>query len=167
MRYLVAGRLMLARRLHGRRRFWTCATCRFDPIAAVDSLARVLRPIPQFRHSATSSRSKSSCTDAARPLALECGFQFTLLTNALRPPPYKHTASATGHAITAIAKLDLLANADTRTFRQAHKIVLSIREWLAERIRRDRTRRPCSRRLVSPARRAVTTHQQRALTATL
>src|SRR5271156_4399661 len=58
----------------------------------------------------------------------------TLLTKALRPPPDKHHGLGDTGTRYRYRELDLLANEDTRElFITRNKIILAIREWLAER----------------------------------
>ena len=58
----------------------------------------------------------------------------TLLTKTLRPPPDKHHGLGDTGTRYRYRELDLLANEDTRElFITRNKIVLGIREWLAER----------------------------------
>jgi lysyl-tRNA synthetase class 2 len=62
--------------------------------------------------------------------AIEC----TLLTKALRPPPDKHHGLGDTGTRYRYRELDLLANESTRElFITRNKIILAIREWLAER----------------------------------
>jgi lysyl-tRNA synthetase class 2 len=62
--------------------------------------------------------------------AIEC----TLLTKALRPPPDKHHGLEDTGTRYRYRELDLIANQETRElFITRNKIVLAIREWLAER----------------------------------
>jgi lysyl-tRNA synthetase class 2 len=58
----------------------------------------------------------------------------TLLTKTLRPPPDKHHGLGDTGTRYRYRELDLLANEDTRElFITRNKIILAIREWLAER----------------------------------
>src|SRR5580658_6997833 len=58
----------------------------------------------------------------------------TLLTKALRPPPDKHHGLGDTGTRYRYRELDLIANEETRElFITRNKIVLAIREWLAER----------------------------------
>jgi lysyl-tRNA synthetase class 2 len=60
--------------------------------------------------------------------------ELTLLTKTLRPPPDKHHGLGDTGTRYRYRELDLLANEDTRElFVTRNKIVLAIREWLAER----------------------------------
>src|SRR5271156_3477821 len=60
--------------------------------------------------------------------------QCTLLTKTLRPPPDKHHGLGDTGTRYRYRELDLLANEDTRElFITRNKIILAIREWLAER----------------------------------
>ncbi len=62
--------------------------------------------------------------------AVEC----TLLTKTLRPPPDKHHGLGDTGTRYRYRELDLLANESTRElFVTRNKIILAIREWLAER----------------------------------
>src|SRR5437870_1481318 len=62
--------------------------------------------------------------------AIEC----TLLTKSLRPPPDKHHGLGDTGTRYRYRELDLLANEETRElFITRNKIILAIREWLAER----------------------------------
>ncbi len=62
--------------------------------------------------------------------AIEC----TLLTKTLRPPPDKHHGLGDTGTRYRYRELDLIANEETRElFVTRNKIVLAIREWLAER----------------------------------
>ena len=58
----------------------------------------------------------------------------TLLTKSLRPPPDKHHGLGDTGTRYRYRELDLLANEDTRElFITRNRIILAIREWLAER----------------------------------
>ena len=58
----------------------------------------------------------------------------TLLTKTLRPPPDKHHGLGDTGTRYRYRELDLLANEETRElFITRNKIILAIREWLAER----------------------------------
>src|SRR5271169_5907338 len=58
----------------------------------------------------------------------------TLLTKTLRPPPDKHHGLGDTGTRYRYRELDLIANEDTRElFITRNKIILAIREWLAER----------------------------------
>ncbi len=60
--------------------------------------------------------------------------EVTLLTKTLRPPPDKHHGLGDTGTRYRYRELDLLANEDTRElFITRNKIILAIREWLAER----------------------------------
>ena len=60
--------------------------------------------------------------------------ELTLLTKTLRPPPDKHHGLADTGTRYRYRELDLIANQETRDlFITRNKIVLAIREWLAER----------------------------------
>src|SRR6185312_5105046 len=66
-------------------------------------------------------------------LALEAA-EVTLLTKSLRPPPDKHHGLGDTGTRYRYRELDLIANQETRDlFVKRNKIVLAIREWLAER----------------------------------
>ncbi|MCW3031111.1 MAG: lysyl-tRNA synthetase, partial [Solirubrobacterales bacterium] len=135
MRYLVAGRL-ISRRGHGKTAFIDLRdlTGSIQVVLRVDSLGqeaydRILGL------DVGDILSVDGCVYVTQrgQLALEA-VQCTLLTKALRPPPDKHHGLGDTGTRYRYRELDLIANQETRDlFVKRNKIVLAIREWLAER----------------------------------
>src|SRR6185312_7693986 len=135
MRYLVAGRL-ISRRGHGKTAFIDLRdlTGSIQIVLRVDSLGqesydRILSL------DVGDIVSVDGCVYVTQrgQLALEA-IDCTLLTKALRPPPDKHHGLGDTGTRYRYRELDLIANQETRDlFVKRNKIVLAIREWLAER----------------------------------
>ncbi len=135
MRYLIAGRLT-SRRGHGKTAFLDVRDLSgsIQVVVRVDSLGqqeydRILGlDIGDIV-------SVDGCVYVTQrgQLALEA-VQCTLLTKALRPPPDKHHGLGDTGTRYRYRELDLIANQETRDlFVKRNKIILAIREWLADR----------------------------------
>jgi lysyl-tRNA synthetase class 2 len=135
MRYLVAGRL-ISRRGHGKTAFLDLRDLSgsIQIVLRVDSLGQELYDrILNFDIADIVSVSGCVYVTQRGQLALEA-IECTLLTKTLRPPPDKHHGLGDTGTRYRYRELDLLANQETRDlFVTRNKIVLGIREWLAER----------------------------------
>ncbi len=135
MRYLVAGRL-ISRRGHGKTAFLDLRDLSgtIQVVLRVDSIGqeaydRILNlDIGDIL-------SVDGCIYVTQRGQLALGaIECTLLTKALRPPPDKHHGLGDTGTRYRYRELDLLANEQTRElFITRNKIILAIREWLAER----------------------------------
>ncbi len=135
MRYLVAGRL-ISRRGHGKTAFLDLRDLSgtIQVVLRVDSLGQEAydRIIGLDIGDIVSVDGCVYVTQRGQ-LALEA-IECTLLTKTLRPPPDKHHGLGDTGTRYRYRELDLIANADTRElFITRNKIILAIREWLAER----------------------------------
>jgi lysyl-tRNA synthetase class 2 len=135
MRYTVAGRLV-SRRGHGKTAFLDLRDLSgsIQIVLRVDSLGqeeydRILNlDIGDIV-------SVDGCVYVTQrgQLAL-AAIKCTLLTKALRPPPDKHHGLGDTGTRYRYRELDLIANQETRElFITRNKIILAIREWLADR----------------------------------
>ncbi len=135
MRYLIAGRL-ISRRGHGKTAFLDLRDLSgsIQVVLRVDSLGQeAYDRILNFDIGDIVSVDGCVYVTQRGQLALEA-VQCTLLTKTLRPPPDKHHGLGDTGTRYRYRELDLLANEDTRElFITRNKIVLAIREWLAER----------------------------------
>ena len=135
MRYLVAGRL-ISRRGHGKTAFLDLRDLSgsIQVVVRVDSLGQeAYDRILNFDIGDIVSVDGCVYVTQRGQLALEA-VQCTLLTKALRPPPDKHHGLGDTGTRYRYRELDLIANEETRElFITRNKIVLAIREWLAER----------------------------------
>jgi lysyl-tRNA synthetase, class II len=135
MRYLVAGRL-ISRRGHGKTAFLDLRDLSgsIQVVVRVDSLGQeVYDRILNFDIGDIVSVEGCVYVTQRGQLALEA-MQCTLLTKTLRPPPDKHHGLGDTGTRYRYRELDLIANQETRDlFITRNKIVLAIREWLAER----------------------------------
>jgi lysyl-tRNA synthetase class 2 len=135
MRYLVAGRL-ISRRGHGKTAFLDLRDLSgsIQIVVRVDSLGQELYDrILGFDIGDIVSVDGCVYVTQRGQLALEA-IECTLLTKTLRPPPDKHHGLGDTGTRYRYRELDLLANQETRDlFVTRNKIVLGIREWLAER----------------------------------
>jgi lysyl-tRNA synthetase class 2 len=135
MRYLVAGRL-ISRRGHGKTAFLDLRDLSgsIQIVVRVDSLGQELYDrILGFDIGDIVSVDGCVYVTQRGQLALEA-VEVTLLTKTLRPPPDKHHGLGDTGTRYRYRELDLLANQETRDlFVTRNKIVLGIREWLAER----------------------------------
>ena len=135
MRYLVAGRL-ISRRGHGKTAFLDLRdlSASIQVIVRVDSLGQEAydRILNLDIGDIVSVEGCVYVTQRGQ-LALEAA-EVTLLTKSLRPPPDKHHGLGDTGTRYRYRELDLIANQETRDlFVTRNKIVLAIREWLAER----------------------------------
>jgi lysyl-tRNA synthetase class 2 len=135
LRYQIAGRL-IARRVHGRTAFLDVRDLSgsIQAVVRVDSLGEeAYNRILNLDIGDIVGILGSVYVTQRGQLALavvEC----TLLTKTLRPPPDKHHGLGDTGTRYRYRELDLLANEETRElFITRNKIVLAIREWLAER----------------------------------
>jgi lysyl-tRNA synthetase class 2 len=135
MRYLVAGRL-ISRRGHGKTAFLDLRDLSgsIQVVLRVDSLGQELYDrILGFDIGDIISVDGCVYVTQRGQLALEA-IECTLLTKTLRPPPDKHHGLGDTGTRYRYRELDLIANQETRDlFVTRNKIVLGIREWLAER----------------------------------
>jgi lysyl-tRNA synthetase, class II len=135
MRYVVAGRL-ISRRGHGKTAFLDLRDLSgsIQIVVRVDSLGQELYDrIVGFDIGDIVSVDGCVYVTQRGQLALEA-IEVTLLTKTLRPPPDKHHGLGDTGTRYRYRELDLLANQETRDlFVTRNKIVLGIREWLAER----------------------------------
>ncbi|HEX5224003.1 MAG TPA: lysine--tRNA ligase [Solirubrobacteraceae bacterium] len=135
MRYTVAGRL-ISRRGHGKTSFLDVRDLSgsIQVVLRVDSLGQEAydRVLNLDIGDIVSVDGCIYVTQRGQ-LALEA-VEVTLLTKALRPPPDKHHGLGDTGTRYRYRELDLIANQETRDlFVTRNKIVLGIREWLAER----------------------------------
>src|SRR5438445_5151463 len=135
MRYLVAGRL-ITRRGHAKTAFLDLRDLsgQIQIVLRVDSLGQeAYDRILNFDIGDIVSVDGCVYVTQRGQLALaarEC----TLLTKSLRPPPDKHHGLGDTGTRYRYRELDLIANQETRDlFMTRNKIILAIREWLAER----------------------------------
>jgi lysyl-tRNA synthetase class 2 len=135
LRYQIAGRL-IARRVHGKTAFLDVRDLSgsIQAVVRVDSLGEeAYNRILNLDIGDIVGILGSVYVTQRGQLALavvEC----TLLTKTLRPPPDKHHGLGDTGTRYRYRELDLLANEETRElFITRNKIVLAIREWLAER----------------------------------
>jgi lysyl-tRNA synthetase class 2 len=135
LRYQIAGRL-IARRVHGKTAFLDVRDLsgQVQAVVRVDSLGEeTYNRILNLDIGDIVGIVGVVYVTQRGQLALavrEC----TLLTKTLRPPPDKHHGLGDTGTRYRYRELDLLANEDTRElFITRNKIVLAIREWLAER----------------------------------
>jgi lysyl-tRNA synthetase, class II len=135
LRYLVAGRL-ISRRGHGKTAFLDLRDLSgsIQIVVRVDSLGQEFYDrILGFDIGDIVSVDGCVYVTQRGQLALEA-VEVTLLTKTLRPPPDKHHGLGDTGTRYRYRELDLLANQETRDlFVTRNKIVLGIREWLAER----------------------------------
>jgi lysyl-tRNA synthetase class 2 len=135
LRYQIAGRL-IARRVHGKTAFLDVRDLsgQIQAVVRVDSLGEETynRILNLDIGDIVGIEGVVYVTQRGQ-LALavrEC----TLLTKTLRPPPDKHHGLGDTGTRYRYRELDLLANEETRElFITRNKIILAIREWLAER----------------------------------
>jgi lysyl-tRNA synthetase class 2 len=135
MRYLVAGRLV-SRRGHGKTAFLDLRDLSgsIQVVLRVDSLGQEAydRILGLDIGDIVSVDGCVYVTQRGQ-LALEA-VDCTLLTKTLRPPPDKHHGLGDTGTRYRYRELDLIANQETRElFITRNKIILAIREWLAER----------------------------------
>jgi lysyl-tRNA synthetase, class II len=135
MTYQVAGRL-ISRRGHGKTAFLDLRDLSgsIQVVLRVDSLGQELYDrILNFDVGDIISVEGCVYVTQRGQLALEA-VECTLLTKSLRPPPDKHHGLGDTGTRYRYRELDLIANQETRDlFITRNKIVLAIREWLAER----------------------------------
>jgi lysyl-tRNA synthetase, class II len=135
MRHLVAGRL-ISRRGHGKTAFLDLRDLSgsIQVVLRVDSLGQELYD-RILDYDIGDIIAVDGCVYVTQrgQLALEA-IECTLLTKTLRPPPDKHHGLGDTGTRYRYRELDLIANQETRDlFVKRNKIVLAIREWLAER----------------------------------
>src|SRR4030081_2425657 len=135
IRYTVAGRL-ISRRGHGKTAFLDLRDLSgsIQVVLRVDSLGQEAydRILNLDIGDIVSVEGCIYVTQRGQ-LALEA-IDLTLLTKTLRPPPDKHHGLGDTGTRYRYRELDLLANEETRElFMTRNRIVLAIREWLAER----------------------------------
>jgi lysyl-tRNA synthetase class 2 len=135
MRYTVAGRL-ISRRGHGKTSFLDVRDLSgsIQVVLRVDSLGQEAYD-RALNLDIGDIVAVDGCVYVTQrgQLALEA-IEVTLLTKALRPPPDKHHGLGDTGTRYRYRELDLIANQETRDlFITRNKIVLGIREWLAER----------------------------------
>jgi lysyl-tRNA synthetase class 2 len=135
LRYQIAGRL-IARRVHGKTAFLDVRDLsgQVQAVVRVDSLGEeTYNRILNLDIGDIVGIVGVVYVTQRGQLALavrEC----TLLTKTLRPPPDKHHGLGDTGTRYRYRELDLLANEETRElFITRNKIILAIREWLAER----------------------------------
>jgi lysyl-tRNA synthetase class 2 len=135
LRYQIAGRL-ISRRVHGKTAFLDIRDLSgtIQAVVRVDSLGQATYDrILNLDIGDIVGIEGSVYVTQRGQLALavvEC----TLLTKTLRPPPDKHHGLGDTGTRYRYRELDLLANEETRElFITRNKIILAIREWLAER----------------------------------
>ncbi|HWX51840.1 MAG TPA: amino acid--tRNA ligase-related protein, partial [Solirubrobacteraceae bacterium] len=135
LRYEIAGRL-IARRGHGKTAFLDVRDLSgtIQAVVRVDSLGQqAYDRILNLDIGDIVAIEGSVYVTQKGQLALAV-VQCTLLTKTLRPPPDKHHGLGDTGTRYRYRELDLLANEETRElFMTRNKIVLAIREWLAER----------------------------------
>ncbi|HEY4428506.1 MAG TPA: lysine--tRNA ligase [Solirubrobacteraceae bacterium] len=135
LRYVVAGRL-ISRRGHGKTSFLDLRDLsgQVQVVLRVDSLGQgAYDRILNLDIGDIVSVEGCVYVTQRGQLALEAS-EVKLLTKALRPPPDKHHGLGDTGTRYRYRELDLLANEDTRElFITRNKIILAIREWLAER----------------------------------
>jgi lysyl-tRNA synthetase class 2 len=135
LRYVVAGRL-ISRRGHGKRAFLDLRDLSgsIQVVLHADTLGQeTYDRILNLDIGDIVSVEGCVYVTMRGELALEPG-EVTLLTKSLRPPPDKHHGLGDTGTRYRYRELDLIANEDTRDlFITRNKIVLGIREWLAER----------------------------------
>ena len=135
MRYLVAGRL-ISRRGHGKTAFLDVRDLSgtIQVVLRVDSLGQeIYDRILNLDIGDIVSVDGCVYVTQRGQLALEA-IECTLLTKTLRPPPDKHHGLGDTGTRYRYRELDLIANEETRElFITRNKIILAIREWLAER----------------------------------
>jgi lysyl-tRNA synthetase, class II len=135
MRYLIAGRL-ISRRGHGKTAFLDVRDLsgQVQVVLRVDSLGQEsYERILGFDIGDIVSVEGCVYVTQRGQLALEA-IECTLLTKTLRPPPDRHHGLGDTGTRYRYRELDLIANQETRElFVTRNKIVLAIREWLAER----------------------------------
>jgi lysyl-tRNA synthetase class 2 len=135
MRHLIAGRL-ISRRGHGKTAFLDVRDLSgsIQVVLRVDELGQEAydRIIGLDIGDIVSVEGHVYVTQRGQ-LALEAD-EVTLLTKTLRPPPDKHHGLGDTGTRYRYRELDLIANQETRElFITRNKIILAIREWLAER----------------------------------
>jgi lysyl-tRNA synthetase class 2 len=135
MTYQIAGRL-ISRRGHGKTAFLDVRDLSgsIQVVLRVDSLGQE-RYDRILNFDVGDIVSVDGCVYVTQrgQLALEA-VECTLLTKSLRPPPDKHHGLGDTGTRYRYRELDLIANQETRDlFITRNKIVLAIREWLAER----------------------------------
>src|SRR5437588_174073 len=134
-RYLVAGRL-ISRRGHGKTAFLDLRDLSgsIQIVLRVDSLGQeTYDRILNLDIGDIVSVDGCVYVTQRGQLALQAS-EVTLLTKALRPPPDKHHGLGDTGTRYRYRELDLIANQETRElFVTRNKIILAIREWLAER----------------------------------
>ncbi len=133
--YIVAGRL-ISRRGHGRTAFLDVRDLSntIQVVVRVDSLGQEAydRILNLDIGDIVSVEGHVYVTQRGQ-LALEAD-EVRLLTKSLRPPPDKHHGLGDTGTRYRYRELDLIANEETRElFITRNKIILAIREWLAER----------------------------------
>ncbi len=135
LRYTVAGRL-ISRRGHGKTAFLDLRDLSgsIQVVVRVDSLGQeAYDRILNLDIGDIVAVDGCVYVTQRGQLALEA-IEVTLLTKALRPPPDKHHGLGDTGTRYRYRELDLIANEETRElFITRNKIVLGIREWLAER----------------------------------
>jgi lysyl-tRNA synthetase class 2 len=135
MRYLVAGRL-ISRRAHGKTAFLDLRDLSgtIQIVLRVDAIGeqQYERVLGLDIGDIVSVDGVVYVTQRGQ-LAL-AAHECTLLTKSLRPPPDKHHGLGDTGTRYRYRELDLIANQETRElFITRNKIILAIREWLAER----------------------------------
>ncbi|HEX9481470.1 MAG TPA: OB-fold nucleic acid binding domain-containing protein, partial [Solirubrobacteraceae bacterium] len=135
LHYVIAGRL-ISRRGHGKTAFLDLRDLsgQVQVVLRVDSLGQEAydRVLNLDIGDIVSVEGHVYVTQRGQ-LAVEAE-EVTLLTKSLRPPPDKHHGLGDTGTRFRYRELDLLANEDTRElFITRNKIILAIREWLAER----------------------------------
>jgi lysyl-tRNA synthetase, class II len=135
MSYVIAGRL-ISRRGHGKTAFLDVRDLSntIQVVVRVDSLGQQAydRILNLDVGDIVSVDGHVYVTQRGQ-LALEAE-QVTLLTKSLRPPPDKHHGLGDTGTRYRYRELDLIANQETRElFITRNRIILAIREWLAER----------------------------------
>jgi lysyl-tRNA synthetase class 2 len=135
LHYVIAGRL-ISRRGHGKTAFLDLRDLsgQLQVVLRVDSLGQEAydRVLNLDIGDIVSVEGHVYVTQRGQ-LALEAE-EVTLLTKSLRPPPDKHHGLGDTGTRYRYRELDLLANEETRElFITRNKIILAIREWLAER----------------------------------
>ena len=135
MRYVVAGRL-ISRRGHGKRAFLDLRDLSgsIQIVLHADTLGQeTYDRILNLDIGDIVSVDGCVYVTMREELALEAQ-EVTLLTKSLRPPPDKHHGLGDTGTRYRYRELDLIANQETRDlFVTRNKIILAIREWLAER----------------------------------
>jgi lysyl-tRNA synthetase class 2 len=135
LRHQIAGRL-ISRRVHGKTAFLDVRDLSgtIQAVVRVDSLGRqAYDRILNLDIGDIVAIDGSAYVTQRGQLALEV-VECTLLTKTLRPPPDKHHGLGDTGTRYRYRELDLLANEETRElFITRNRIILAIREWLAER----------------------------------